>query len=72
MIPYGKQTLGEDDIQSVLEVLKENVFLTTGPKVTEFEEKVSIEDWSNLLIKLTTSFILIVIVLLLIFRHQQQ
>jgi perosamine synthetase len=40
-IPYGKQTIDEDDIQSVVDVLKDNNFLTTGPKVTEFEEKVA-------------------------------
>ena len=38
-IPYGKQTISEDDINSVIEVLKSN-FLTTGPKVKEFEEKI--------------------------------
>ena len=42
MIPYGKQTLGDDDVQSVLNVLKKNTYLTTGPKVNEFEEKVSV------------------------------
>lgn len=40
-LPYGKQFLDEDDIQAVIDVLKENNFLTTGPKVTEFEEKVA-------------------------------
>ena len=39
-IPYGKQTISEDDINSVIEVLKSD-FLTTGPKVKEFEEKIS-------------------------------
>ena len=38
-IPYGKQTISEDDINSVIEVLKSD-FLTTGPKVKEFEEKI--------------------------------
>ena len=37
-IPYGKQTISQNDIDSVLEVLKSD-FLTTGPKVKEFEEK---------------------------------
>ena len=36
------QTLGDDDVQSVLNVLKKNTYLTTGPKVNEFEEKVSV------------------------------
>ena len=39
-IPYGKQTISEDDINSVIEVL-ESDFLTTGPKVKEFEEKIA-------------------------------
>lgn len=38
MIPYGKQTINKEDIQAVAEVL-ESDFLTTGPKVKEFEEK---------------------------------
>lgn len=38
MIPYGKQTIDKDDINSVVEVLKSD-FLTTGPNVKEFEEK---------------------------------
>jgi UDP-4-amino-4,6-dideoxy-N-acetyl-beta-L-altrosamine transaminase len=39
-IPYGKQTISEDDVNSVIEVLKSD-FLTTGPKVKEFEEKIA-------------------------------
>lgn len=39
-IPYGKQTISEDDINSVIEVLKSD-FLTTGPKGKEFEEKIA-------------------------------
>ncbi|AYJ79288.1 UDP-4-amino-4,6-dideoxy-N-acetyl-beta-L-altrosamine transaminase [Aliarcobacter cryaerophilus ATCC 43158] len=35
-IPYGKQTIDEDDIKSVIEVLK-SPYLTTGPKIEEFE-----------------------------------
>ncbi|MGA1933326.1 UDP-4-amino-4,6-dideoxy-N-acetyl-beta-L-altrosamine transaminase [Arcobacter sp. YIC-464] len=37
IIPYGKQTIEEDDISAVVEVLKSD-FLTTGPKVKEFED----------------------------------
>lgn len=37
MIPYGKQDIDQQDIDSVLEVLKSD-FLTQGPKVPEFEE----------------------------------
>ena len=36
MIPYGRQTIEEDDIEEVVKVLKSD-FLTTGPKVAEFE-----------------------------------
>ncbi|QKF78805.1 UDP-4-amino-4,6-dideoxy-N-acetyl-beta-L-altrosamine transaminase [Arcobacter defluvii] len=39
-IPYGKQTISENDIEAVVEVLKSD-FLTTGPKVKEFEEKIA-------------------------------
>jgi perosamine synthetase len=38
MIPYGKQTIDEEDINVVIKALKEP-YLTTGPKVNEFEEK---------------------------------
>ena len=37
MIPYGRQSIGEDDIEAVIEVLHSD-WLTTGPKVAEFEE----------------------------------
>jgi UDP-4-amino-4,6-dideoxy-N-acetyl-beta-L-altrosamine transaminase len=37
-IPYGKQNIDEKDINAVVEVLSSE-FLTTGPKVKEFEEK---------------------------------
>lgn len=37
-IPYGKQHIDEEDIQSVVEILKSD-FLTTGPKIEEFEKK---------------------------------
>lgn len=33
-IPYGKQSVTEDDIQAVIDVLKSN-FWTQGPKVKE-------------------------------------
>ena len=38
MIFYGKQTLNQEDINAVVEVLKSD-FLTCGPKIKEFEEK---------------------------------
>lgn len=40
MIPYGRQSIDEDDIDAVLEVLQSD-FLTQGPKVPEFEEAVA-------------------------------
>ena len=40
MIPYGRQTIEDDDIQAVVDVLKSD-YLTTGPKVAEFERLVA-------------------------------
>ena len=37
MIPYGKQHITDEDIAAVVETLK-SPFLTSGPKVAEFEE----------------------------------
>jgi dTDP-4-amino-4,6-dideoxygalactose transaminase len=37
-IPYGKQSIDQDDINAVIEVLKSD-FLTQGPAVTKFEEE---------------------------------
>lgn len=37
MIPYGRQTIDEDDIRAVAEVLRSD-WLTQGPKVAEFEK----------------------------------
>jgi len=37
LLPYGRQSVDESDIQAVVEVLHSN-WLTTGPKVGEFEE----------------------------------
>jgi len=39
-IPYGRQWLDEDDIAAVCEVLRSD-WLTTGPKVAEFEGKLA-------------------------------
>ena len=39
MIPYGRQHIDEDDIASVIDTLKSD-FLTQGPQVPLFEEKV--------------------------------
>jgi len=40
MIPYGKQSINEQDIAAVVEVLRSS-HLTQGPKVTEFEQALS-------------------------------
>ena len=40
MIPYGKQHINKDDIDSVIEVLNSD-FLTQGPIVPKFEEAIS-------------------------------
>ena len=37
-IPYGKQWIDDEDIRAVVDVLNSD-FLTTGPKIKEFEEK---------------------------------
>lgn len=37
IIPYGKQTIDDNDIREVVKVLKSD-FLTSGPKVKEFED----------------------------------
>lgn len=42
LLPYGRQSLDEDDIQAVVETLRSD-WLTTGPKVGEFEEVFA--DW---------------------------
>lgn len=36
-IPYGRQSVDEDDIRAVNEVLR-SAYLTTGPKIAEFEQ----------------------------------
>ena len=37
LLPYGRQSIDESDIQAVVEALRSD-WLTTGPKVAEFEE----------------------------------
>src|SRR5215475_14295225 len=36
LLPYGRQSIDEEDIQSVVDVLRSD-WLTTGPKIDEFE-----------------------------------
>ena len=38
MIPYGRQSIDDDDIKAVIDVLTSD-WLTTGPKILEFEQK---------------------------------
>ena len=45
-IPYGRQNITNEDIQSVIEVLKSNL-ITQGPVITEFEKSVSKKVKSN-------------------------
>ena len=40
MIPYGKQNISKEDIDEVVNVLKSD-YLTQGPKIPEFENKIS-------------------------------
>ena len=40
MIPYARHCIDEDDIKAVVEVLRSD-WLTTGPKVQEFENAFS-------------------------------
>ena len=40
MLPYGRQWVDETDVQAVVEVLRSD-WLTTGPKVREFEQRVA-------------------------------
>ena len=40
MLPYGRQSIDDDDIQAVVETLRSD-FLTTGPKVAEFEAELA-------------------------------
>jgi UDP-4-amino-4,6-dideoxy-L-N-acetyl-beta-L-altrosamine transaminase len=39
MLPYGKQHIDDDDIKAVTEALKSD-YLTTGPRINEFEQKI--------------------------------
>lgn len=39
-IQYGKQTIEEEDINAIVKVFRENQYLTTGPRVKQFEQDV--------------------------------
>ena len=49
MIPYGKQSIDDEDIHSVVSALK-GEFLTTGPLVAEFEKQIGEYVGSNALV----------------------
>ncbi|MDP7477556.1 MAG: DegT/DnrJ/EryC1/StrS family aminotransferase, partial [Candidatus Peribacteraceae bacterium] len=38
MLPYGKQTIEQDDIEAVTNALQSD-FLTTGPEISAFEKE---------------------------------
>ncbi|HZR56172.1 MAG TPA: UDP-4-amino-4,6-dideoxy-N-acetyl-beta-L-altrosamine transaminase [Terriglobales bacterium] len=40
LLPYGRQSIEESDIEAVVEILRSD-WLTTGPKISEFEEAVA-------------------------------
>ena len=40
LLPYGRQAITEEDIGAVVETLRSD-WLTTGPKIPEFEEKIA-------------------------------
>jgi perosamine synthetase len=40
LLPYGRQSVDDADVQAVVKVLKSD-WLTTGPKIGEFEERVA-------------------------------
>ena len=40
MLPYGHQWIGNDDVEAVIQVLRSD-WLTTGPKVAEFERAIA-------------------------------
>lgn len=40
MIPYGRQSIDDDDVNAVVDILKSD-WLTTGPQIPEFEQKIA-------------------------------
>lgn len=53
MLPYGRQSISEDDIEAVIEVLRGD-WLTTGPAVTQFEQVVSEVSGDNPVVSTTS------------------
>ncbi len=54
MIPYGRQDINNEDIESIIKVLKSD-FLTQGPIVPKFEEAISEYCGSNYSIAVTSA-----------------
>lgn len=54
MIPYGRQNISKEDINSVIDVLRSD-FLTQGPKVPEFEKIISSYCNSNYAVALNSA-----------------
>ncbi|GIN74770.1 spore coat protein [Bacillus sp. J14TS2] len=40
LLPYGKQSIDEDDIEAVINILKSD-YLTTGPEIERFEKRIA-------------------------------
>jgi perosamine synthetase len=53
MLPYGRQSISDADIEAVVEVLRSD-WLTTGPKVAEFEEAFAAAVGANYAIAVTS------------------
>ena len=52
MIPYGRQDISAEDIDSVCEVLRSD-FLTQGPKVPELEKAIALKSVLSMQLQLT-------------------
>src|SRR5690606_31155825 len=39
-LPYGRQSIDEDDIEAVIEVLRSD-YITQGPSIEKFEKKIA-------------------------------
>ena len=44
MIPYGRQSISEEDIDYVIQTLKSE-WITQGPKIEEFEKDIEKKNW---------------------------
>lgn len=53
MLPYGRQSISEEDIEAVVKVLRGD-WLTTGPVVDQFEQKISKISGNNFVVSTTS------------------